>query len=126
MDIFIFNLLELLHSWKLFEYVQFCNERFANRSRRWVGLDNTINEELPPDLRAMDQMCLSTQFYLLGALHATGIVMTVLGYMLVLHRSHNLFRDPLVMPLSGLGVALLPLLSPDGSEVCGPLQDLVR
>ena len=102
MDIFIFNLLELLHSWKLFEYVQFCNERFANRSRRWVGLDNTINEELPPDLRAMDQMCLSTQFYLLGALHATGIVMTVLGYMLVLHRSHNLFRDPLVMPLSGL------------------------
>ena len=79
-DIFLFNLEELIYSWKLFEYVQFCNERFANRSRRWVGLDQTINEELPPDLRSMDQMCLSTQFFLLGSLHASGIVMAVLGY----------------------------------------------
>ena len=98
-DIFLFNLNELLWNWKLFEYVQFCNERFANRSRRWVGLDDTINEELPPDLRAMDQMCLSTQFYLLGSLHASGIVISVLGYMLVLHKFHNLFGDPMVMPL---------------------------
>jgi len=89
----------VLWNWKLFEYVQFCNERFANRSRRWVGLDDTINEELPPDLRAMDQMCLSTQFYLLGSLHASGIVISVLGYMLVLHKFHNLFGDPMVMPL---------------------------
>ena len=94
-------------SWKLYEYIQFCNERFANRSRRWVGLDNTINEELPPDLRALDQMCLSSQFYLLGSLHASGIVMSVLGYMLVLHQSHNLFGDPMVMPLfSGVTIFL--------------------
>ena len=98
-DIFLFNLNELLYNWKLFEYVQFCNERFANRSRRWVGLDNTINEELPPDLRALDQMCLSVQFYLLGSLHTAGIVMSVLGYMLVLHQKHNLFGDPMAVPL---------------------------
>jgi hypothetical protein len=106
-DIFLFNLEELIYNWKLFEYIQFCNERFANRSRRWVGLDNTINEELPPDLRSMDQMCLSTQFYLLGSLHASGIVMSVLGYMLVLHQQHNLFGDPMVMPLfSGVTIFL--------------------
>ena len=88
-------------------YVQFCNERFANRSRRWVGLDNTINEELPPDLRAMDQMCLSVQFYLLGALHSTGIVMSVLGYMLTLHEDHNLFGDLMAMPLYfGVSISL--------------------
>jgi hypothetical protein len=98
-DIFLFNLEELLWSWKLFEYIQFCHERFRNRSRRWVGLDTTINEELPPDLRAMDQMCLSIQFFMLGALHASGIVMAVLGYMLVLHKSHNVFGDPMVMPI---------------------------
>jgi hypothetical protein len=98
-DIFLFNLQELLWNWKLFEYIQFCNERFANRTRRWVGLDNTINEELPPDLRALDQMCLSVQFYLLGSLHCSGIVFAVLGYMLVLHQEHNLFGDPVVIPL---------------------------
>jgi len=104
-DIFLFNLQELLWNWKLFEYIQFCNERFANRTRRWVGLDNTINEELPPDLRALDQMCLSVQFYLLGSLHCSGIVFAVLGYMLVLHQEHNLFGDPMAIPLF-VGVSL--------------------
>ena len=98
-DIFLFNLEELLWSWKLFEYIQFCQERFRNRSRRWVGLDDTINEELPPDLRALDQMCLSVQFYMLGSLHASGIVLAVLGYMLVLHKNHNIFGDPMVVPI---------------------------
>ena len=72
-DIFLFNTQEMLYNWKLFDYVAFCNERFANRQRRWIGLDNTINEELPLDLRALDQMCLSVQFYLLGALHCCGL-----------------------------------------------------
>lgn len=97
-DVFLFNLLELLYNWKLFEYISFCNERFKNRSQRWVGLDTTVNEELPPDLRSMDQMCLSVQFYLLGALHATGLVLAVLGYMLVLHKEHNMFGDIMVRP----------------------------
>jgi len=98
-DIFLFNLEELLWSWKLFEYIQFCNERFKNRSRRWIGLDDTINEELPADLRALDQMCLSVQYFMLGSLHAVGIVLSVLGYMLVLHRGHNIFGDSMVIPI---------------------------
>ena len=68
-----------------------------------------INEQLPPDLRALDQMCLSIQFFLLGALHASGIVMTVLGYMLVLHKDHNVFGDPVVIPIFSLMFLLLNL-----------------
>uniref|UniRef100_A0A7S3BDH7 Uncharacterized protein n=1 Tax=Haptolina ericina TaxID=156174 RepID=A0A7S3BDH7_9EUKA len=98
-DIYVFNLLELIYNWKLFEYISFCGERFKNRARRWVGLDTAVNEELPPDLRSMDQMCFSVQFYLLGALHATGLVTAVLGYMLVLHKKHNMFGDIMVMPI---------------------------
>jgi len=96
-DIFLFNLLELLWNWKLFDYMQFCHERFSNRSRRWIGLAPG-NEGLPPDLRAFDQMCLSVQLYLLGSLHASGMVLAVLGYMLILHRTHNVFGDPVVVP----------------------------
>ena len=79
-DIFLHNTLELIWNWKLFEYIEFCSERFRNRTRRWVGLDTAINEELPSDLRTLDQMCFSGQFYFLGSLHASGIVMAVLGY----------------------------------------------
>lgn len=55
-----------------------------------MGLDTAINEELPADLRTLDQMCFSPQFFFLGSLHASGIVMAVLGYMLVLHKGHNM------------------------------------
>ena len=98
-DIFLHNALELIWSWKLYEYIEFCTERFRNRTRRWVGLDSSINEELPADLRSLDQMCMSGQLFFLGAFHATGIVMTVLGYMLVLHKQHNMFGDLLVAPI---------------------------
>jgi len=98
-DIFLHNTLELIWNWKLFEYIEFCTERFRNRARRWVGLDTAINEELPSDLRTLDQMCFSPQFFFLGSLHASGIVMSVLGYMLVLHKGHNMFGDVMVSPL---------------------------
>lgn len=116
-DIFLFNLEELLWSWKLFEYIQFCNERFRNRSRRWIGLDNTINEELPADLRALDQMCLSVQFFMLGSLHACGIVLAVLGYMLVLHKGHNIFGDPMVIVRSHMAMSTFPLSQPPSDHL---------
>jgi hypothetical protein len=115
-DIFLHNTLELVWNWKLYEYIEFCTERFRNRTRRWVGLDTAINEELPSDLRTLDQMCFSTQFYFLGALHASGIVMAVLGYMLVLHKGHNMcvpaanhLNRPFEPP-SHLGVHLILVL----------------
>ena len=47
----------------------------------------------------MPGRCLSVQFFMLGSLHASGIVMAVLGYMMVLHKGHNIFGDPWVIPI---------------------------
>ena len=121
-DIFLHNSLELIWNWKLFEYIEFCSERFRNRSRRWVGLDTSINEELPADLRTLDQMCMSGQFFFLGSFHATGIVMTVLGYMLVLHKQHNMFGDMMVMPLWIMVVLMLRLMKILVMKIADKLQ----
>ena len=64
--------------------MQFCRARFKGRSRRWVGLDPYINQALPAELRTLDQMCMSEQYYFLGAFHCGGIMMAVLGMLLVL------------------------------------------
>lgn len=121
-DIFLFNVLELLWNWKLFEYVQFCHQRFANRSRRWIGFDPQVNEGLPPDLRAMDQMCLSMQLYQLGSLHAIGIVVAVLGYVLILHQNHNMFGDPLIVPI----VAIIWIVLATGKKLLWRVADRLQ
>lgn len=81
-----------------------------------------MNEELPPDLRALDQMCLSVQFYLLGALHCSGIVFAVLGYMLALHQRHNLFGDPMVMPLFFIVSAFLSIAKKAAFKIADRLK----
>jgi len=121
-DIFLHNTLELIWSWKLFEYIEFCTERFRNRTRRWVGLDTAINEELPADLRTLDQMCFSPQFFFLGSLHASGIVMAVLGYMLVLHKGHNMFGDVMVSPLFAAIMFMLRFIKIAGLKVADAFQ----
>ena len=72
-NILVHNVLELVYNWRLWEYVQFCRARFKGRSRRWVGLDPYINQALPAELRTLDQMCMSEQYYFLGAFHCGGI-----------------------------------------------------
>merc|ERR1711871_190974 len=96
-DIFLHNFLELMHGWKLHDYIAFCNERFSKRTRRWMGNDTELNEALQADLRPLDHMCMSDQFFFMTSLHALGIMFTVLGYMLTqiaAEGGHNIFQDP--------------------------------
>lgn len=93
-DIFLHNILELVHGWKLHDYLAFCNERYKKRTRRWMGLDTELNEEIAADLRTLDHMCFSDQFYFMSSLQALGIMLSVFGNLLVERSGYNMFRDP--------------------------------
>ena len=109
-NILIHNILELVFNWKLWEYVQFCKNRFQSRTRRWMGLDPHINEALPAELRTLDQMCMSEQMYFLGAFHCGGIMMAVLGLLLVLMSGGGAAtNDPLLVVLAAIMVVILRL-----------------
>ena len=46
MDIFIFNIQELFHGWKVYEYMKYARYRFNNCTARWKGLEKTFDESI--------------------------------------------------------------------------------
>ena len=56
MDVLTFNIQELFHGWKVYEYLKYARYRFVNRTSRWKGLERVYDESIDPGLRAIDQM----------------------------------------------------------------------
>ncbi|KAK1742183.1 hypothetical protein QTG54_006748 [Skeletonema marinoi] len=94
-DIFMQNSLELLHGWKTFEYLEYCRARFLQREMWWKGLEtNTLDECIENSLRSVDQLCFSSQYYMLSTLHVNAIVYLVLGIVMMARAKYNAFGDP--------------------------------
>lgn len=56
MDIFTFNIQELFHGWKVYEYMKYARYRYINRTARWKGLEKVYDESIDMSLRTVDQM----------------------------------------------------------------------
>ena len=56
----------------MYEYLRYAQQRFINRSERWKLKEKEQDESIDKNLRACDQLCFSTQFYFINALHSTG------------------------------------------------------
>jgi len=95
MDVFIQNSQELFHGWKVYEYLRYAQQRFINRSERWKLKEKEQDESIDKNLRACDQLCFSTQFYFINALHSTGIVFVVFAIEMMILSNYNMFGDPM-------------------------------
>ena len=75
-DILLHNALELLHGWKVHEYLEYCRVRFQQREVWWKGLErkDTQDECIEESLRSMDQMCFSSQYYMLNTIHVNAMI----------------------------------------------------
>jgi hypothetical protein len=94
-DILMQNSLELLHGWKTFEYLEYCRVRFLQREMWWKGFEtNTLDECIEESLRSVDQLCFSSQYYMLNTLHVNAIVYSVLGIVMMARAKYNAFGDP--------------------------------
>lgn len=99
MDVLTFNIQELFHGWKVYEYLKYARYRFINRTARWKGLERVYDESIDPGLRAIDQMCFSSQFYFVLALGGSGSFLFVLAISMMLRFQYNMFEDILFFPL---------------------------
>jgi hypothetical protein len=93
MDIITFNIQELFHGWKVYEYLKYARYRFINRTSRWKGFERVYDESIDPGLRAIDQMCFSSQFYFVLALGGSGSFLFVLALSMMLRANYNMFED---------------------------------
>jgi hypothetical protein len=97
MDVFIQNAQELFHGWKIYEYLRYAQQRFINRTERWKLCEKEQDESIDKNLRALDQLCFSTQFYFINAVHAIGIVFVVFAVEMMILSNYNMFADPMLI-----------------------------
>uniref|UniRef100_H3HAZ3 TNFR-Cys domain-containing protein n=1 Tax=Phytophthora ramorum TaxID=164328 RepID=H3HAZ3_PHYRM len=97
-EVFVLNVVEIFQGWKLYDYLVYCRYRFLQREQRWKGLEPNLDECIDEGLRTLDQMCFSSQFFMMSTVHITGIVFFVVGIEIIARASYNLFGDP-AMPL---------------------------
>lgn len=97
-EVFVLNVVELFQGWKLYDYLVYCRYRFLQREQRWKGLEPNLDECIEENLRTLDQMCFSSQFFMMCTIHITGIVFFVVAIEIMARAEYNLFGDP-AMPI---------------------------
>lgn len=106
-DVVALNTAENYHQWKILDYLEYCRYRFAARPTRWKGVGELADELVTPELRSLDMMCFSSQFYFAIFLESAGLVFFFIGLQVVVNNAWNVFDDQATMIIIGMGVAIL-------------------
>ena len=97
-DCFLMNTIEIYHLYPIFDYMEFARYRFKTRQQSWKADEPNVDETLHPRHQSIDQLCFSSQYYFMTALHNWGILMVVMGITIMYGQQYNPFGDSL-MPL---------------------------
>lgn len=97
-EVFVLHAVELFHGWKLYDYLVYCRYRFMQREKRWKGMEPNLDECIEENLRTLDQMCFSSQYFMMSTIHITGVVFFVFAIEMMARAEYNLFGDP-AMPM---------------------------
>ena len=93
LDIFLFNTLELVHGWRLYDYVSYQKYRFSVRDHRWQMTSEAYDESISEGLQSTDLMCFSSQFYFICSFMGYAMFLCIVGIEIHLRTEHNPFGD---------------------------------
>jgi len=93
-DTFLLNTQELLHGWKIYDYLAYQRYRFSVREYRWVLRNPIVDESIAEEFQTTDLLCFSSQYYFLMGLLSVGTVLITLGIEAILRLQFNPFGDP--------------------------------
>merc|ERR1711988_511244 len=68
---------ELYHGWKVYDYLVYSRYRFLQRETRWKGMEDSLDECIDEELRKLDKMCFSSQFYVMMRFSMNGVIYVV-------------------------------------------------
>lgn len=109
-DIFNHSQNELFYGWKIYEYLVYSRYRFLQRETRWKGMENSLDECIEEGLRRLDQMCFSSQYFLMLTIQFNGIIYVMLAYQIWIQNKYSPFSDPAVFFIGGYLFALFLVL----------------
>ena len=62
-------------------------------------MEDTLDECIDDTMRTLDQMCFSSQYYMMLALYTNGLFLAILGMQMMLRSDYNLWSDPAFTPI---------------------------
>lgn len=94
MDVFILNSIELVHRWKVFDYVSYQQYRFGVRKKEWQMSNTVLDVSISPCCQTIDNLCFSSQYFFLTAFHCWGMMCFSLGIVIQTKYEYAWFSDP--------------------------------
>ncbi|MEO1777070.1 MAG: hypothetical protein AAFS07_19185, partial [Pseudomonadota bacterium] len=97
LDVLLLNTQELVHGWKIFDYVSYQRYRFSVRDHRWAPDSGVVDESLAQSMQTLDAFCFSSQYYFVLALYAMSTMLSIYGVTIFFRKDYNLFGDPVAL-----------------------------
>jgi hypothetical protein len=101
-DVFIHQVLEIFWGWKIHDYLVYTRYRYLQRETRWKGLEDSLDECIEEGARTLDQMCFSSQYYLMHSIATFGQMLIMFSIEIMLRWQYNLFGDRAAFLILGL------------------------
>jgi hypothetical protein len=61
------------------------------------GLEDSLDECIDESMRTLDQMCFSSQYYMMMTIAVNGIIYFVLGVQMMVRQRYNMWADPVLL-----------------------------
>ena len=109
-DIFVLHAGELLHGWRLFDYLVYQGHRFKARDYKWTLHSPYFDESVSKSFQTLDLMGFSSQYYFTSGIVAISSILAIVGGTTLLRqKSYNAFSDP-ALGLLIIGIVILSRL----------------
>ena len=90
---------ELVNGWKTYEYLVYSNYRFQQRETRWRPDADSVDECITSDLRSLDRLGFSSQYFLRMSSIALSAMLLILGLNMCLVNNYTPFFDYMAIPI---------------------------
>jgi hypothetical protein len=106
-DVIIFNAQELVHGWRLHDYLIYQRHRFASRDFKWTLNIPHFDESIAEPLQSIELMSFSSQYYFVTTLLSGSIITTLFGATILLRtKEYSFLADP-ALPLILITIAMV-------------------
>ena len=103
LDILFLNVEEWYHGQPIHDYLDYLAFRFKTRKARWKSNETQVNVFIEENMRSLDKMCFSSQYFFVVTIYLSGMIQLILGIQILIFNNtgYNMFADfgtiPLVM-----------------------------
>ena len=122
-DVFFQNIVEWYFKLPVHDYLDYLHFRFASRTTRWKGNEDTPNLRVGVNLVSLDQLCFSSQYYFVQTIYSFGMTQLLLGiHILLNYPDYNVFSDSAALLIVAVMIAVCMIIQ----KLCILLGTLLR